>query len=215
MKHLKLALCLLLFISHLGVSQTNCALKIDDNDISVYLCDSRIGKFKTIVVELDVPATVSQYAAIVLDVERYHEWQYKAVNPRLVERVSETELYYYSEVQTPWPTSNRDMIWHIKITQDTLTKVMVSEQTIFPDYLPKVDGVVRIPEARATLTVTPIDKTHVHVHYILDVDPGGAVPAWIANIFAAQAPWHTYNNFVQLVIAQGDNRISVPFIEDY
>ena len=74
---------------------------------------------------------------------------------------------------------------------------------------------VRIPKAIATLTVTPIDKTNVHVHYIIDVDPGGAIPAWVTNMFAAQAPWHTYNNLRERIIAQGEERITVPYFEDY
>lgn len=198
-----------------SVAQTNCDLKKDDGGILVTLCDSEISNFKTIIVELDVPATLSQYAATVLDVSQYHEWQFKAIGPRLVEQISDTELYYYSEVQTPWPTSNRDMVWHLTMRQDPQTKVIVSVLVAKPDYIPKVDGVVRIPQAIATLTITPIDKTNVHIHYIIDVDPGGVVPAWITNMFAAQAPWHTYNNLRERIIAQGKNRISVPFIEDY
>ena len=198
-----------------AVSQVNCDLKKDDNNILVYLCDSGYSNFRTIVVELDVPATLSQYAAMVLDIDQYPEWQYKANGPRLVGQISNTELYYYSEVQTPWPTSNRDMIWHLNMQQDPETKVIVSKMVAAPDYLPEVDGVVRIPEATAILTITPIDKINVHVHYTIDVDPGGAVPAWIANMFAAQAPWQTYNALRERIKAQGEHRITVPFIEDY
>lgn len=204
-----------LLISHAGVSQANCHLKKDDNDIKVYLCDSEIGNFKTIVVELDVPATLSQYAAIVMDIDNYYKWQYKAIGPRLVGRVSQTELYYYSEVQTPWPTDNRDMIFHLNMHQDSVTKVIVVDLVETPDYIPRVKGVVRIPKAESTLTISPIDKTNVRVHYIIDVDPGGSVPAWIANMFAAQAPWHTYNNLREQIKGQGENRISVDYIEDY
>ena len=204
-----------LLIPLAAISQSNCDLKKDDDGILVSLCDSELSNFKTIVVELEVPATLSQYAAMVLDVEQYHKWQYKAVDPRLVGQANNTELYYYSQVQTPWPTSNRDMIWHMNMRQNPQTKVIVSKLVAKAEYIPKVDGIVRIPEANATLTITPIDKTNVRVHYIIDVDPGGAVPAWIANMFAAQAPWHTFNNLRERIKAQGENRITVPYIEDY
>lgn len=206
---------ILLLLSNIGLSQSNCDLKKDTNGIKVYLCDSEDSKFKTIIAELDVPATLSQYAAMVLNVDKYHEWQYKAVNPRLVGQINDMELYYYSEVQTPWPTSNRDMIWHMKMRQDSITKVLVVELVEMPDHLPEVDDVVRIPKAHSVLTITPIDKTNVRVHYIIDVDPGGEVPAWITNMFAAQAPWQTYNSFREQIITQGDDRITVPFIEDF
>jgi hypothetical protein len=202
-------------LAHAGVSQNNCDLKKDDDGINVYLCDSEIGNFKTIIVEMDMPATLSQYAAMVLDIDSYHLWQYNAIGPRLVTQISKTELYYYSEVDTPWPSTNRDMIWHLNMSQNPETKVLASVLTIYPDYIPKVEGVVRIPKANALLTVTPIDKTNVHIRYVLDIDPGGSVPAWLTNMFAAMAPWHTYNNLRDQIIAQGEDRKSLPFIENY
>jgi len=216
LKNFKLCIWLFsLILSHAGVSQNNCDLKKDDDGILVSLCDSEISNFKTIIVELDVPATISQYAAIVLDVEQYYKWQYNSINPRLVGQLSKTELYYYSQVQTPWPTANRDMIWHMNLTQDDKTKAFVLDLVAVPDYLPEVKGVVRIPKAHSVLTVTPIDKGNVHVHYKIDVDPGGSIPAWITNMFAAMAPWHTYNNLREIIKAQGNDRVTVSFIADY
>jgi hypothetical protein len=216
LNYTKISIWLLsLFLSHTGVSQANCELRKDDDDIKVYLCDSEISNFKTIVVDLEVPATLSQYAALVMDIESYHEWQYKATGARLVGQVSKTEIYYYLAIDTPWPTDDRDMIWHLTMNQDPATKVIVVDLVEIPDYIPRIEGVVRIPKAKSTLTISPIDKTHVHVHYIIDVDPGGTAPAWIVNMFAAQTPWNTYNNLRERIKSQGENRISVPYIEDY
>jgi START domain-containing protein len=207
---------LISFLISLGsYAQDNCSLKKDDEGIKVYLCDSETSNFKIIQVELDVPATISQYAATVIDIDQYHEWQYKIIGIKTLKKISNTELYYYSEVHTPWPTANRDFIFHLQMRQDPETKVLTVELTEIPDYLPEKDGIVRIPQAHSILTVTPIDKTNVHVRYVLDIDPGGEVPAWIANLFSAQAPWYTYKNLKDRIKAQGEERITVPFIEDY
>ena len=84
-----------------------------------------------------------------------------------------------------------------------------------PDYIPTKEDIVRLPFAKSELTVTPITSTQVKVRYVLDVDPGGEVPAWLVNIFAANTPWNTYVNFRKLIKAQGENRIEVEFIENY
>jgi START domain len=212
----KLQICLLaLAISPYSTAQENCDLRKSDSGILVYLCDPQIDNFKTIKVELEVPATLSQYAAMVLDVDHYREWHYKSIDPQLLDRVSPTEYYYYLQVESPWPVSNRDMIWHLKLRQDSVTKVVTVKLIEMPNYIPEKEGVVRLPQAHSLLTVTPIDKTHVRVNYIINVDPGGDIPAWIANMFAAQAPWQTYNSFRERIKAQGEDRISAPFIEDY
>ncbi len=197
------------------LAQDNCVLKKDDDGIKIYLCENEDSNFKTIIAEYEVPATLSQYAAIVLDIASYKEWQYKAIDPHIVKKVSDTELYYYTEVQAPWPVNNRDLIFHLKMKQDVINKTLTVELTEIPDFLPEKKNVIRIPKAHSLLTVTPASKGHVYVRYVLDIDPGGAIPAWIANMFAAQAPWNTFNNFRNRVIAQGENRSSAPFIEDY
>ena len=196
-------------------SQENCILKKDNDGIKVYLCDSKLSDFKSIIVELDMPATLSQYAAHVFAIENYKYWHYKAIEPYLIKQVSDTELYYYSEVEAPWPVDNRDFIFHINMSQDSITKVLTMSLTAMPDYLPKKDGIVRIPQGSAVLKVTPIDKDNVHIRYVIDLNPGGDIPPWLANMFAAKAPWETYNNFRNRIIAQGENRITVTFIQDY
>ena len=196
-------------------SQENCNLKKDNDGIKVYLCDSELSNFRTIVVELDMPATLSQYAAHVLAVENYKYWHYKSIEPSLLDKISDTEIYYYSEVEAPWPVDNRDFIFHLQMSQDSITKILKVELTEMPDYIPHKEGIVRVPEGHAVLKVTPIDKANVHVSYIIDLNPGGDIPAWVANMFAAKAPWQTYNEFRKRIIAQGENRITVPFIQDY
>jgi len=204
-----------LFAVAIASAQTNCQLKKDDEGIKVFLCDSEISDFKTIVVDFVAPATLSQYAALILDVDNYYTWQYKIEQQKVVARKSKTDLHYYSLVETPWPTANRDMIFHLQMSQDSITKVLTVLLTQVADFMPEVDGVVRIPMAHSVLTVSPLDKTNVHVRYVLDIDPGGYVPAWVANMFSALAPWHSYNNFRNSIIYQGEERITVPFITDF
>ncbi len=198
-----------------GQEADNCDLKKDEEGIYVYLCDNDSSNFKTIIVELDVPATLSQYAAAVLDVNSYLQWQYNMLQIKVLEKVSPTEFYYYSEVETPWPITNRDFIFHLKMWQEPDTRILKVEMHGVPDFIPKKKNKVRIPSSHSMLTVTPTGPDSVHVRYVLDIDPGGEVPAWIANMFAAQAPWQTYYNLRNRLIKQGKKRIKVDFIKDY
>ena len=196
-------------------AQDNCDLRKDSEGVKVYLCTNNNSNFKTIIVELEVPATLAQYTALVLDVEQYQKWQSKVREQKILDYVSPTEFYYYSAVQTPWPTLDRDYVFHLKLIQDPVTKELRMTLEEIPDYIPTKEDIVRLPFAKSELTVTPITSTQVKVRYVLDVDPGGEVPAWLVNIFAANTPWNTYVNFRKLIKAQGENRIEVGFIENY
>lgn len=62
-----------------------------------------------------------------------------------------------------------------------------------PEFTPKVKGVVRITNNRGFWLVTPLDGgKSCHVRYQFTVDPGGAIPAFIANIGNQQGVSDTY-----------------------
>lgn len=209
---------LLLLVVHawnISVAQENCVIKKDDEGVKVYLCDNNKSNFKTIIVELEVPATLSQYAAQVLDIANYPNWQDRVEQQKIIKQISETELYYYAQVSAPWPASYRDYIFHLNLEQDSITKVLKMSLKEMPNYLPKVDGIIRIPFAESLLTITPISAKRVNVRFVLDIDPGGELPPWLVNMFAANTPWNTYVNFRQLIIEQGEQRQEVDFIQNY
>lgn len=204
-----------LLSSSQSFSQENCILRKDSEGVKVSLCQNGESNFKTIIVDLDVPATLAQYAALVLNIDNYFTWQYKVSEQKVLKQISKNELFYYSKVETPWPASNRDFIFHLKLEQEPNAKTLHMYLTAEPDYLPKKEGIVRVPFANSHLTVTPINAENVHVNYVLDIDPGGEVPAWIINMFAANAPWQTYVNFRNQIIDQGNNRTEVDFIKNF
>ena len=50
---------------------------------------------------------------------------YSEQEAAILKTISPQELIYYVEILSPWPASNRDIIVHLKIEQDSLTKKMV------------------------------------------------------------------------------------------
>ena len=197
------------------LAQENCTLKKNDEGVKVYLCENEQSSFKTIIVELEVPATLSQYAAQVLDIANYPNWQDRVEQQRILEQISDTELYYYAQVSAPWPASYRDYIFHLNMEQDSLTKVINMTLKEVADYLPENDGIIRVPFAESLLTITPLSPTSVSVRYELDIDPGGELPPWLVNLFSANTPWNTYINFRKLINDQGEQRREVDFIQNF
>jgi len=212
-------LVVIIFVVSLKLSssfaQEDCSLRKDDADVFVYLCENEQSDFKTIIVELEVPATVSQYAAHVLDIDNYSSWQYRVSKQEVLKKISDTELFYYSEVSAPWPAANRDYVFHLKMEQDSITKVLKLWLSSVPDYIAEKDGIVRVPYAESLLTLTPITADTVSVRFEMDINPGGELPIWIVNMLAANAPWNTYNNLREQLINQGSERKEVDFILNY
>lgn len=203
------------FIAIVSKAQEGCALKKNAEGIKVYLCETEDSAFKTIKVEFEANTSLSEYAAGLLDVSTYKYWQYNIIEPTILKRINEKELIYYCEVDTPWPISNRDLIFHLKMDQDSVTKTLVITLTQLPGYIPEKEGIVRIPKAESILTVTPISETRVSVKYVLQVDPGGEVPAFLANMFAAQTPYQTYKNYRNRLESVQNDTVYLPFIKNF
>lgn len=196
-------------------AQEDCQLRKDEEGISVFLCETEGSAFKTIKVNFEAETTLKEYAAGLLDVDSYTYWQYNIINTRIIKVINNQELIYYSEVDTPWPISHRDLVFHLKMWQDSTSQALMVSLEQLPDYIPKREGIVRIPKAKSLLTVTPIDNKRVHVTYVIHVDPGGEVPPFLANIFAAQTPWHTFKNFRDRLQLNKYSNKGVSFIKNY
>jgi hypothetical protein len=108
-------------------------------------------------------------------------------------KVNENELIYYAEVGTPWPAANRDYYADIKISFNPANRSMNVVSVSMKDFQPAKKDLVRIPMSRGSWTVTTQQDTKIHLQYIVEVDPGGAVPAWILNSFATKAPMETFS----------------------
>lgn len=186
-----------LIIPLYGHSQTHCELKKNKDNIKVFTCENSRSPFNIIKAEFEVNATLNQYKAIVLDVDRYNEWHYNEINQRVIKKISSTEFIYYSEILAPFPVNNRDLILHLKLEQDTITNILTVSVNSIAHYLPQVKKCVRVPKSNSKLTITPIAKSKLKIEYFIEIDPGGLIPAWIANSFSTLAPYETFKKLIE------------------
>jgi hypothetical protein len=190
-----LFVCLLALPSFLPASDKNeWTLRREKDGINIYSRPSDYSKFNDIRVDMDLPGTIDQLAAILRDVSKYTDWVYATRTSKMVREVSDNEFIYYAEVGTPWPAANRDYYADIKIAFNPSNRSMSVFSVGMKDFQPEKKDLVRIPMSKGFWTVTTQSDEKIHLQYILQIDPGGAVPAWILNSFATKAPIETFSN---------------------
>jgi len=195
-----LFVCLLFSFSSL-LAQENWTLKRDKNGIKISSRNSRFSKFNDLKIEMDLTGTVSQLAEILLDVDRYSEWAYGTKTCTLIKRVSDYEVIYYSEFDVPWPASNRDLYADFKLSLDSASKSLKVISTGIRDYQPEKKNLVRVPMSSGIWNVTTISNRIIHLEYILAVNPGGSIPAWILNLFATRGPMETFERLKEKMVS--------------
>jgi len=110
-KTLFIALLLILKISP-SIGQSDWKLRTETEGIKIYTSLMPDSKIKAIKVEGDYHATASQMVALIMDVNTAPEWVYHTKSCALVKQISPSELYYYSEINLPWPAANREFVAH-------------------------------------------------------------------------------------------------------
>jgi START domain len=207
-----LALTLCLFWAFPGFTQSAWVLKDEKEGIRIYSRNNQNSKFNELKVELIVKAKLTDLVAIVLDIDNHYKWSYNTISSYVLKRISNSELFFYTLINAPWPASDRDLVMHLRIKQEHHTKILTIREENVPDYLPRKKNIVRVPLSKEVWTVTPLDKKTLKIEYYLDVDPGENAPAWLVNIFATKGPYETFKN-LRIQIQQPKYQLaSIPFI---
>lgn len=183
----------------------------DKDQISIYSQAVPESKIKAIKVVCLVDATLAQMVALLLDVEAGTQWVYKTKSCRLVKKVAPGELFYYSEISLPWPLDNRDFVAHLRTTQDSVSKVVTIDGPVVSGMVPLKQNVVRVSNSKGRWVLSPLPGK-VRIEYTLHTDPGGYIPAWAVNLFAAEGPMETFKSMKQQLKLPKYRNASLTFI---
>ena len=198
----------------MGDAQQQWVLKKDEDGIKVYISSVPNTNIKSVKAELNIDATMSQLATVMLDMKVHDQWVYNTKNTHTLTQISSSDLMYYSEVSMPWPFTNRDVVAELTITQDPTTKVMHVLVSARPFYIPANKDKIRLEVLKITWDVTAISNRQLHVNYYVETDPGGAVPAWLVNMFSIKIPIETFKKLRQMVTMPAYKNAKLDFIKD-
>lgn len=166
-------------------------LKRDKGGVKVYVRNSPNSKIKELRFSSTIEASLNSIAYLLTNVEGFDNWVYASVKSETIRKISDQEIYYYTEIDFPWPFSNRDLVLYSVFWQDPHTLAIHSRTTSAHWLMPEKEGLVRIKMADLRWTFTPIGNGKVQVDYYLKSDPGGNIPAWLINLAADQGPLQT------------------------
>ncbi len=189
-------------------------LEKESNGIKVYTRHVSGSDYKEVKTQLTVKSTLAGVAKVFNDIPSFPQWAYKCKASKLLKKVSSTEYYAYCLYSVPWPADDRDEIAHSVTSQDSVTKVITIKRTGQKAFIPEVDGIVRIESVNATITIKPLTDGEVQITFQVLMDPGGMVPAFIINMFIANAPFNSFMNFKKILSEPGNyNYLSEDVIE--
>jgi hypothetical protein len=205
---------ILLFGAKLVQAQDEWTFSTEKEGIKVYTGTVSAAKIKPIKVECIFNATASQLVMVLFDVRAYPDWVYHTKSASVVKEVSPADLYYYTEVNVPWPAQNRDFVAHITTSQNAETKVITVDAPTVPGFVAEKEGLARIHESKGKWVITPLGSNQVKVVYFLQIDPGGSAPSWLINMFAAEGPLQSFKKLKLQLQKPVYKNAALPFIRN-
>ena len=183
-----------------GICQYNWKPRKDKNGIKVFLSDIQGSSFKAVKAECTFTGTYAKLISLLTNVTHFKNWIYHNKASYVLRQNNPLDFIYYSETSMPWPLSNRDVVIHLKINTDSLPKFLTISGNNDPHLFPAIPGIERVPHYKAVWKVTMPTAQTIHISYILEIDPGGSIPSWIANSYIDKGPYETFSNLSKQLI---------------
>lgn len=189
-------------------------LKKQGNGVSVYSRGVDSSEIRELRAVTQMRTSLSSIIALLLDRESYPQWVYKCAKSNVLKDINISEAICYQNVIAPWPVDNRDIVLNVRVKQDPTTKIVYINSVSKPNYIPKVDGHIRVITFTASWKLTPLKNGLINCEYQLLFDPGGNVPIWMVNIAAIDGPYETTRNMRQMVLKEKYQKTNYTFIKE-
>lgn len=174
----------------------------DRNGIQVYMQHGDQSPLKTFRGVTRFPLT-DEYALVALlnDYPSYPDWLHFVDSARELSRTSERVRQLHFTTMLPWPLADREAVLQSRVIQssDPASEEVVVDLSNRPELLPPDPDYLRFPHMEGMLRFRRVAPGQVEVVYQLEMDPGGYIPAWLANILLRDAPYFTLERLRRVV----------------
>lgn len=136
-------------------------------------------------------APMASTVAMLYDATNMTEWIFRCREAHILGQADNGDTFVYLKIEGIWPVGDRDAIIRAHPVLNEKTGELIVTGTAEPDYIPPVDGYVRIPAIESTWRLTPMPGGLIRIEWTGHVDPAGYVPRWLTNALATWVPRHT------------------------
>lgn len=174
----------------------------DRNGIQVYMRHREDSRLKTFRGEMRIPLA-DEYAlsSVLNDYHNFPRWLHFVDHAHELDRDGPLQRWLRFTTRLPWPLRDREAVLEVNVRQQVTPdgEIMSVALSGAPDQLPPNRDYVRFPEMEGEFTMQRLGDDEVLVRYQLVLDPGGYIPAWLANILLRDAPYFTLERLRRIV----------------
>ncbi len=170
-------------------------LKKDKSGIRVYTRDfegSDFDEFKAVTTIQN--CSLIEVMNVIFDVQNYPFLFPDCINPKILKKEGDWYDIHYIQTKGPFPVKDRDSVFEQKAEIAQNKKSARITLNPLPDYIPENKDIVRVREGTGFWELEQDVANNVAVTYQFHGEPGGEIPAWLANSFVVSHPFKTLEN---------------------
>jgi len=165
-------------------------LSKSEKQISVYTRQVNYSDYKEFKAVMSVKSSPEAIITLLRNIEDYERWLPDCLESKILNKTSDNHQINYILMDIPWPFENRDFVYQFTLDSINLKfeplKILIENK---PTYIPRKKNIVRIPTSAGFWNITPISENLTKVEYQMHVEPGGYIPAWLANLKLVDTPF--------------------------
>jgi hypothetical protein len=122
--------------------------------------------------------------AVLSDIPSYPKWFFKCIESKKipVENTSKLNFYLYIAIDTPWPFSDRDVVYNAKVAIDyALGKVVIRSAALAEQFVPLKRGYVRITDSEHQWILESISSERTRITFINRTHAAGSFANYISD----------------------------------
>ena len=193
-------------------SQAEWVLNRDTDGIKVYSKEVEGYQFKSFKAITTINGSIHDFVFTLADIANFPKWGHQIKSAKILEKTGDTLQIYYSIAKAPFPYKDRDGIYLNRFKWNSDAKTLIVEIEVLTDYLDHDDNYIRVKGYGYWKTVL-VSENKMEVTFSMQIDPGGSIPSWLANLFIDGTPFNTILNLKNTIQASKETNFRYDFID--
>lgn len=147
--------------------------------VNVYSRDKAGSQFREMKAFAQIDTDMETLLSILQDPDLYYRWAPYSEKMEIVDEPKMNSSIVYTLNRAMWPIKAREAVIRFDISQDKESNVWIN-MTPVSGVIAESSKVIRIATGEGYWKLTPKNGC-TYVEYLIHVDPGGDVPAWMVN----------------------------------
>ena len=135
--------------------------------------------------------------SVLSDIPSYPKWFFRCIESKkiAVENNSELNYYLYAAIDTPWPFSDRDIVYKANVTIGSdFEKVIIKSTALAASPVPLRNGYVRITDSEHQWILEKVSADRTRITFINRTNAAGIFANYISNPGTRDTTVHSLKN---------------------